>query len=65
MARRHHGRRPTVLPSVEQPSVDTGVCFRHSSREGYARGLHPGCRRADAQGAQSGPVSVQSLFRGM
>lgn len=65
VARRHHGRRPAVLPEVEQPSVDIGVGVRHSPREGHARGLHPGCRGSDAQGAQSSPIGMQSLFRGM
>lgn len=64
MARRHHGRRPAVLPAVEQPPVYAGVRVRHAAREGHSRGLHPGGRGADPQGAQSSPVRVQSLFRG-
>lgn len=64
MARRHHGRRPTVLPAVEQPPVYAGGCLRHAAGEGNARGLHTGCRGADPQGAQSSAIGVQSLFRG-
>lgn len=65
VARRQHGRRPAVLPEVEQPPVDAGGCVRHASGERNARGLHIGGRRTDAQGAQSCPIGLQSLFRGM
>lgn len=49
---------------MEQPPVDAGGRVRHAAGEGHARGLHSGCRRTDPQGAQSGPLGVQSLFRG-
>lgn len=65
VAQRQHGRRPAVLPAMEQPPVDAGGCVRHSAGERNARGLHPGSRRPDAEGAQSRPLRMQSLFRGM
>lgn len=51
VARRHHGRRSAVLPAVEQPPVDAGGGVRHAAGERNARGLHPGGRRTDAEGA--------------
>lgn len=63
-ARRHHGRRPAVLPTLEQPPVDASVRFRHSAGERHSRRLHLGCGGPNPKGAQSGPVGVQSLFRG-
>lgn len=64
VAKRHHGRRPAVLSAVEQPPINAGVRLRYSVGKGNSRGLHLGGRRADAEGTQSGPVRVQSLFRG-
>lgn len=49
---------------MEQSPVYVGVSVRHFIGERHARGLHPGGGGPDPESTQSGPLGMQSIFRG-
>lgn len=59
-----NGRRPAVLFTMEQPSVNISSGFWHIIRKRNSSRLHTGSRRKMPKRTQSSSICLQSVFWG-